>query len=76
MSPAERLRHDFLGDVYWPAASACEREYRDFYVERVFVAGEVVDAGQSQYLSAFTECYHRNVREGIEQRRRAGQALP
>jgi hypothetical protein len=55
MSPAERLRHDFLDDVYWPAASACEREYRDFHVERVFVAGEVVldvDAGQSQYLSA------------------------
>jgi hypothetical protein len=79
LSPEEKLRQEFMLDVYWDAAHDCEGKHRTLHVEGVQMDGDLslrADADSRIDAAAFRECYRDGIRDRVERRRQAGLPVP
>lgn len=75
MTPDAHLR----SEIFWEAAKACESRFRTLHIDRIDLEGNVslrADAESRVELPAFNRCYREGLRTRIEERRRAGLAVP
>ena len=75
MTPDARLREE----IFWSAAKECESRYRTLHIDRLDREGNIslhADAESRMDLPAFNACYGAGIRARIEERRRAGLAVP
>ncbi len=75
MTPDARLRNE----VFWDAARECESRFRTLHLDKIDAGGNVTmhaDAESRMDLRPFNECFRAAVRARVEDRRRAGLAVP
>ena len=75
MSPEARLR----SEMFWEAAKMCESRYRTLHIDRIDTEGNVglhADAESRHELPAFNECYRKELKAGVEAKRKAGIEVP
>ena len=74
-----RLRHGLVTEVYWDAARECEHRFRALHLKAIVVSGDVdldVDAGNTQDIRPYAQCYWDGIAVRVEKRRAAGLPMP
>ncbi len=66
-------------EIFFDAARECEGRFRSLHIQSVDVEGDLalnVDAGQSQEVPAFRQCYWQAIGQRVEHRRQAWLPVP
>jgi len=70
-SPETKQRNE----IYMDAARACEIQFRSLHIDRVDAQGNVtvdVEAGQTQDVAGYRQCYWQGIAQRVERQRQAG----
>jgi len=78
-TPEGRLRNAMVTEIYWDATLECEVHFRSLHRNHIALNGDLeldVDAGQTQDIPYFAQCYWEAIAARVEKRRAAGLPMP